>query len=102
MNRGFVVETTYFPDRLRMHDYFGIDPSLRGPFVALVEGYVIVGHVPPDDILSLLRKRPTARGLAVPGMPGSSPGMEQYGFDKNPYQVILIGTDGTKQVYSQH
>ncbi|MFZ0791233.1 MAG: DUF411 domain-containing protein, partial [Chromatiaceae bacterium] len=67
---------------------------------AQVDGYVIEGHVPADDIRRLLAERPDARGLAVPGMPMGSPGMEA----PNPehYQVLLIGQDGSTTVFAEH
>ena len=71
---------------------------------ALVQGYVIEGHVPAADVLRLLRERPKAVGLAVPGMPIGSPGMDgpAYGGRRQPYQVLLILQDGGARVYSTH
>ena len=71
---------------------------------ALVQGYVIEGHVPAADVLRLLRERPKAVGLAVPGMPIGSPGMDgpMYGGKRQPYQVLLILQDGSSRVYSTH
>lgn len=71
---------------------------------ALVEGYVIEGHVPVADIRRLLRDRPRALGLAVPGMPVGSPGMDGpvYGGRRDPYQVLLVGKDGSASVFSRH
>lgn len=71
---------------------------------ALVGGYVVEGHVPVADIRRLLRERPQALGLAVPGMPIGSPGMDgpAYGGRRNPYQVLLIGKDGSAQVFNSY
>lgn len=99
---GFEVESRYWPDREQMHGYLGVQPALRGPFVALVEGYVIEGHVPAEDIRRLLRERPEARGLAVPGRPGASPGMERYSLERAPYEVILFGAGGPIRTYARH
>jgi len=68
---------------------------------AKVEGYVIEGHVPAEDIKRLLAERPKAIGLAVPGMPIGSPGME-VGNRKEPYEVLLIKEDGSTEVFARH
>jgi len=79
----------------------GVTPATASCHTAMVEGYVIEGHVPAADIKRLLSERPQARGLAVPGMPVGSPGMEQ-GSRKDPYKVLLIHNDGSTSVYSQY
>ena len=67
---------------------------------AKVGNYVIEGHVPADDIKRLLKERPMAKGLAVPGMPMGSPGME--GPRSEAYQTLLIGPGGTAKVFAEH
>lgn len=67
---------------------------------ASVAGYAIEGHVPAADIARLLREKPKARGLAVPGMPAGSPGMDVPGAP--PYDTLLVLTDGTSRVFSRH
>jgi len=62
---------------------------------------VLEGHVPVADIKRLLKERPAITGLAVPGMPASSPGMDVPG-NSDPYQVIAFSKDGKKSVYSQY
>lgn len=71
---------------------------------ARVDGYVIEGHVPAADIRRLLATRPAALGLAVPGMPVGSPGMDgpAYGGRRDPYEVLLIGRDGSAQVFARY
>lgn len=71
---------------------------------ALVQGYVIEGHVPAADILRLLRERPPALGLAVPGMPVGAPGMDGpvYGGRRDPYQVLLVQKDGSSRIYTSY
>lgn len=68
---------------------------------ALIDGYVIEGHVPAREIKRLLRERPKALGLAVPEMPIGTPGMDgpEYGGQLDPYNVLLIGNDGAAQIY---
>jgi hypothetical protein len=70
----------------------------------LVQGYVIEGHVPVSDILRLLKQKPKALGLAVPGMPVGSPGMDgaAYGGRRDPYKVLLVQNDGAAQVFNSY
>lgn len=79
----------------------GTPTDLAGCHLALIGDYVIEGHVPPEDVISLLSQKPNALGLAVPGMPVGSSGMEM-GDKKEPYNVILFKADGTTQIYSKH
>lgn len=72
----------------------GVPDELYSCHTAHIEGYVIEGHVPAADIARLLAERPDAQGLAVPGMPAGSPGMEVPGFSQ-PYDVILF--DGAER-----
>jgi len=76
----------------------GVPEAFGSCHTARVEGYVVEGHVPAADIQRLLRERPAALGLAVPGMPIGSPGMEQ-GSRRDPYDVLLVLRDGTSRVY---
>lgn len=82
----------------------GMPAALGSCHTARVEGYVLEGHVPPRDVLALLRERPRALGLAVPGMPIGSPGMDgpAYGGRHDPYDVLLVQADGRTTVYRSH
>ena len=79
---------------------FGISRTLGACHTAVVEGYAIEGHVPAREIKRLLAERPKARGLAVPGMPAGSPGME--GGRSEPYDVLLVKPDGTTSVFQRY
>lgn len=79
----------------------GVTPKLASCHTAFVDGYVIEGHVPAQDIRRLLRERPKVTGLAVPGMPIGSPGMEQGG-RKDPYQVLTFDKNGNTSIYANH
>ena len=79
---------------------FGIPPVFASCHTAVIGGYAIEGHVPPREIRRLLGEQPKARGLAVPGMPGGSPGME--GNRSVPYEVFLVLADGSHRVYSRY
>ncbi|GLK81789.1 DUF411 domain-containing protein [Methylopila turkensis] len=69
----------------------GVPPGLRSCHTAAIDGYVLEGHVPAAAIAKLLAERPKVRGLAVPGMPIGSPGMEVEGRDPEAYDVMAFG-----------
>ena len=73
---GFNVEATDMPDLSSLKAMNGISIELSSCHTAIVEGYVLEGHVPASDVRRLLAERPKIAGLAVPGMPMGSPGME--------------------------
>tara|TARA_R110002094_G_scaffold201182_2_gene172728 strand:- start:3433 stop:3900 length:468 start_codon:yes stop_codon:yes gene_type:complete len=79
----------------------GIPVQMFSCHTATVEGYTIEGHVPPADIVRLLEERPDAIGLAVPGMPLGSPGMD-FGDDADAYDVFIVNSDGTTEVFSSY
>lgn len=79
----------------------GIPAGLEGCHVGEIGGYVVSGHVPPEDIKRLLSEKTMARGLIVPGMPVGSPGMEM-GEQKDRYDVLLLAKDGTTTVFASH
>jgi hypothetical protein len=78
----------------------GVPPSLESCHTALVEGYVVEGHVPADLIDRLLRERPAVVGLAVPGMPVGSPGMANPGQAPERYQVLAFDRSGKTSVFA--
>jgi hypothetical protein len=78
----------------------GVPPALQSCHTAVVEGYVIEGHVPADLIDRLLRERPSVVGLAVPGMPVGSPGMETPGQAAERYQVLAFDQKGRTTVFA--
>ena len=82
----------------------GMPQKLGSCHTAQVGGYVIEGHVPASDIKRLLADKPNALGLAVPGMPIGSPGMDgpEYGSRRDPYQVLLVKKDGSTQVFNSY
>ena len=81
---------------------YGVPEAARSCHIAFVDGYAVEGHVPAADIKRLLKERPKAKGLAVPGMPLGSPGMEVPGAPPGRYSVMLIGEDGKTSVYQQY
>ena len=82
----------------------GVPDKLGSCHTAQVGGYALEGHVPARDIWRLLKERPKAVGLAVPGMPVGSPGMDgpEYKGRKDPYDVLLIQANGSSQVYQSY
>ena len=92
---NLVEDTAPTRQRLRMPERLGSCHS------AVVGGYVIEGHVPIEDVQRLLREKPVARGLVLPGMPIGSPGMESPDGRRQPFTVNLLGKDGTMQAYSR-
>lgn len=82
----------------------GLPDKLGSCHTALVSGYVVEGHVPAREIQRMLRERPKALGLAVPGMPVGSPGMDGpiYGNRRDRYDVLLVNTDGSTRVYQTY
>ncbi len=80
----------------------GIGEELEACHTAKIGAYVIEGHVPAADIKRLLAEEPDALGLAVPGMPVGSPGMEQDDGKTEPYDVLLFKKDGTTEVFARH
>jgi len=77
----------------------GVPENLQSCHTAVVDGYVIEGHVPADTVARLLQERPSIKGLAVPGMVMGTPGME--GPRKDPYDIMAFGDDGSATVYEQ-
>jgi len=98
---GFSVEVHDAEDLVRIKADAGIPDNLQSCHTAMIDGYVIEGHVPAADIRRLLSERPAAKGLAVPGMPVGSPGMEQ-GAAREPYNVILLQNDRSGTIFARH
>ena len=80
----------------------GVPFELSSCHLATIGGYVTVGHVPPADVSRLLKERPKALGITVPGMPLGSPGMEMPDGRKEPYQTLLLLPGGKTRVFARH
>ena len=74
----------------------GVPSKLVACHTGEVAGYVLEGHVPAGAIKRLLAEKPAAKGLAVPGMPAGSPGMEVEGMEPETFEVILFGPSGQR------
>lgn len=98
---GFEVEVINTENFDSIKTRVGLPAGLGSCHTAEVDGYFVEGHVPAGDVKRMLRERPRIRGIAVPGMPLGSPGME-YGDRKQPYDVIAVAPDGSASVYASH
>ena len=79
----------------------GLTGTQASCHTAVINGYVVEGHVPAEDVSRLLAEKPDALGLAVPDMPLGSPGMEA-GDTTEPYDVLLVKKDGSTEVFAKH
>lgn len=91
---GFPVRIVESEDVDALKARLGVPAELASCHTAEVEGYVVEGHVPATALTRLLAERPPATGLAVPGMPAGSPGMEYPGTVSEAYEVVLFGPKG--------
>jgi hypothetical protein len=100
---GFEVEVrNVSPERLDLTKrMLGVGDEYRSCHTAVVDSYVIEGHVPAADVRRLLAERPSAKGLAVPGMPFGSPGMPTDA-DPEPYDVLLLNQGAGATVFSRY
>jgi len=97
---GFEVTGKNRSDMSNIKSDLGVGRSLRSCHTAIVDGYVVEGHVPADDIKRMLLERPEVTGIAVPGMPRGSPGMESQQTDK--FDVLTFSKNGQTRVYASY
>lgn len=98
---GFRVKPVDVSDSGVYRRKYDIPDRFGGCHTAVVAGYAIEGHVPAREIKRLIAEKPKAKGLAVPGMPIGSPGMEQ-GPRMDPYDVLLVHADGRATVFASY
>ena len=99
---GFEVTVVETEDLGPVKARVGVPPGKGSCHTAEVEGYFVEGHVPAEDVKRLLAERPDARGIALPGMPIGSPGMEIEGVPPQAYTVELVDKDGVSTPYARH
>jgi hypothetical protein len=97
---GFKVEATNVADVGVYKREYGLPAELASCHTAMVEGYIVEGHVPADDVIRMLKLKPEIKGIAVPGMPMGSPGMESPNPDN--YETLAFAADGTLSVWAKH
>ena len=98
---GFEVQVTEVADTSAARRRHGMPDRIASCHTGIVDGYVVEGHVPAAEVKRLLAARPIALGLAVPGMPIGSPGMEA-GDCQDPYAVLLIDKNGRDTVFARY
>ena len=98
---GFDVRVTEVDDTAAARKRLGMPDAFGSCHTATVGGYVLEGHVPAAEVKRLLGAKPKAIGLAVPGMPVGSPGME-VGSRRDPFDVLLVERNGRSTVYARY
>ena len=96
---GFAPKVTDLPNLSMVKQSAGVPENLQSCHTSMIGGYAVEGHVPADVVRQLLKEKPAVAGIAVPGMPLGSPGMEQ-GPQKDKYNVVAFGKDGSQKVYA--
>ena len=99
---GYDVQIEDVEDLTDVKAEYNVPPQLQSCHTAIVDGYIIEGHVPVADIERLLEERPDFAGLAVAGMPIGSPGMEVEGTADQPFDVIAFDKSGNTEVYASY
>jgi hypothetical protein len=99
---GFVPAVHDEDDMDAIKRELGVPAAIYSCHTALLDRYLIEGHVPAGDLQRLLKERPAIAGLAVPGMPGGTPGMHQPGTPAESYEVLSFARDGKTQLFARH
>lgn len=97
----FAIKDIVSDDMQAIKKKYGVPENLASCHTAIVDGYVIEGHVPAADIEKLLQTKPKVIGISAPGMPMGSPGMEMGG-RADDYDVVSFDSAGSVQVFSAH
>lgn len=100
--QGYAAQVTTVEDITEIWRRHGVPDALSSCHLGLIGNYVTVGHVPPADIDRLLKEKPVAIGLVVPGMPLGSPGMESPSRKRESYATLLLLEGGKTRVFAQH
>jgi hypothetical protein len=100
VKHGYRVDAKDTPDMAGIKRTLGVPDALASCHTGVVNGYLIEGHVSAEDINRLLAQKPKIAGLAVPGMPVGSPGMD--GPREQHYQVLAFDKDGKTKIFSTH
>jgi len=102
VENGYTVKAEDVQNLETVKSQYNIPAQLQSCHTAIVDGYIIEGHVPAEDIARLLEERPAIVGLAVAGMPIGSPGMEVEGAADQPFDVIAFDADGNMEVFASY
>lgn len=98
---NFNIKSVSSPDMEAVKEKFGVPDKLASCHTAVIDGYIVEGHVPVEDIKKMLVNKPAIAGIAAPGMPIGSPGMETDG-QKDAYRVISFEKNGKTAVFAEH
>lgn len=98
---GFQIQDEITEDMSTIKQQYGVPDDLSSCHTALVNGYVVEGHVPAEDVQRLLAEQPNVVGIAAPGMPVGSPGMDS-GDEVEPYTVFSFTEDGNREPFAEH
>lgn len=99
-DNGFILKVHDVEDLDAIRLAKGVPPQLASCHTAVVDGYVVEGHVPAADVRRLLAERPKALGLTIPGMPQDAPGMDMK--TGEPYEVLLFEKSGRTRLFARH
>jgi hypothetical protein len=99
---GFTVRTNDLADLTDIKKSRGVPHEVQSCHTAVVNGYVVEGHVPASDVHRMLKEKPAIAGIAVGGMPIGSPGMESPYVKAQPYNVTSFDKNGATRVFAKH
>jgi hypothetical protein len=99
---GYTVQVESMQNLSPIKQQYNVPPQLHSCHTAIVNGYIIEGHVPVADVERLLAEKPDVAGLAVPGMPIGSPGMEVEDVPDQAYDVIAFDASGQMSIFSTY
>ena len=99
---GYTVQVEDVQDLMAVKAQYQVPPELQSCHTAIVDGYIVEGHVPVAEVERLLTERPEVTGIAVPGMPIGSPGMEVDGAEAQPFQVFAFGPSAGIDVFASY
>ena len=98
---GFTVKDNVTEDMTAIKEQYGVPANLASCHTTIVDGYVVEGHIPAEDVQRLLAEKPDVAGIAVPGMPIGSPGMESGDYVE-PYTVFSFTVSGETAAFAEH
>jgi hypothetical protein len=97
-----IIEAVDTKKVAEIKDRYNIPDNLQSCHTAIVDGYIIEGHVPVEEVKRLLKERPDILGLSVPGMPAGSPGMEMPDGASEPFEVISFDKLGRTKIFATY
>ncbi len=99
---GYKVTSNSTDEMTKIKRQYKVPQAMESCHTAIVDGYIVEGHVPASDVAKLLKTRPDIVGLAAPGMPPKSPGMQPEGKEPLNYDVLSFDKEGKTEVFSSY